>query len=116
MDAKTKTMLARKLRRNQSEAEKRLWRAVRSRRLGGYKFRRQVPIGHFIADFLCEDARLIVELDGGQHAENKADDLLRTQSLEAFGYRVIRFWNNEVFENMEGVLSLLLQELELAKP
>jgi len=109
-------MLARKLRRNQSEAEKKVWQAIRSRRLGGYKFRRQVPISHFIADFVCEDARLIVELDGGQHAENKADDLLRTQPLETFGYRVIRFWNNEVFENMEGVLSVILQELELAKP
>jgi very-short-patch-repair endonuclease len=115
MNPKHKIVTARKLRQNQTEAEQRLWQQVRSRRLGGYKFRRQVPIGNYIADFVCEDAKLIVELDGGQHDENQKADDLRTKNLEDFGYHVIRFWNNQVFENMEGVLSAILQELELAK-
>ena len=114
MDRETKTRLARTLRHNQTEAEKRLWQAVRSRRLGGYKFRRQVPIGNHIADFICEEAKLIIELDGGQHDDNKHADDLRTKKLEDFGYHVIRFWNNEVFENMDGVLSTILQGLEFA--
>ena len=115
MAPKTKTKLARKLRRNQTEAEQRLWQQVRSRRLSGYKFRRQVPIGTYIADFVCEDAKLIVELDGGQHDDNKQADDMRTKNLENFGYHVIRFWNNEVLENMEGVLTVLLQALERTK-
>ena len=115
MAPKTKTKLARKLRHNQTEAEQRLWQQLRSRRLSGYKFRRQVPIGTYIADFVCEDAKLIVELDGGQHDDNKQADDIRTKNLEDFGYHVIRFWNNEVHENMDGVLIVLLQELERTK-
>jgi very-short-patch-repair endonuclease len=112
MTPKTKIRLARNLRRNQTKAEQRLWQQVRSRRLNGCKFRRQVPIDNYIADFVCEDAKLIVELDGGQHDDNKQADDLRTKNLEDFGYHIIRFWNNEVLENMDGVLLVLLQALE----
>lgn len=115
MPPKTKIKLARNLRRYQTDAEQHLWQHVRSRRLGGHKFRRQVPIGTYIADFVCEDAKLIIELDGGQHDDNKQADEVRTKNLEDFGYHVIRFWNNEVLENMDGVLIVLLQELERAK-
>ncbi|MDQ7018842.1 MAG: endonuclease domain-containing protein [Robiginitomaculum sp.] len=112
MTPKTKIRLARNLRHNQTEAEQHLWQHVRSRRLSGYKFRRQVPIGTYIVDFVCEDAKLIIELDGGQHDDNKQADDIRTKNLEDFGYHVIRFWNNAVLENMDGVLMVLLQALE----
>ncbi|WP_237245962.1 endonuclease domain-containing protein [Sphingopyxis witflariensis] len=85
--------MARKLRRNDTEAEKRLWSALRSRQFLGLKFRRQSPVGEFIADFLCEGMRIIVQADGGQHADNPADTD-RTVRLQAAGYHVIRYWNN----------------------
>ena len=102
---------ARRLRANQTEAEKRLWQAVRDRRLGGDKFRRQHPVGPYIADFVCTEKGLIIELDGGQHAERKVYDAERTRYLEETGYTVIRFWNNEVLQNTEGVLETILREL-----
>jgi very-short-patch-repair endonuclease len=98
---------ARGLRRDSSEVEKRLWSRLRNRQLGGYKFVRQEPIGPFYADFVCREHNLIVELDGGQHADN-VRDLIRDGHLAANGYRVVRFWNNEVMENLEGVLETLL--------
>lgn len=101
---------ASRLRRDQSDAEQKFWLEVRDRRLAGYKFRRQATIGPFIADFLCAGRMLIVELDGGQH--NEAVDANRTQYLEAQGYTVMRFWNNEVLTNMEGVLQTVLDYLE----
>ncbi|AXS42082.1 endonuclease domain-containing protein [Breoghania sp. L-A4] len=103
---------ARRLRRSQTEAEARLWHRLRNRQLGGWKFRRQVPVDRFVADFLCEDARLIVELDGGQHAERLAEDAERTAVLEACGYRVARYWNPEIFDNIDGVLEDILAHLE----
>ncbi|MCW5751814.1 MAG: endonuclease domain-containing protein [Alphaproteobacteria bacterium] len=106
------THLARALRASSTEAERRLWFALRDRRLGGHKFRRQVVIGRFIADFLCPAHRLVVELDGGQHGEGAARDAARTAWLEARGYRVLRFWNNDVLENMEGVLVRILAALQ----
>lgn len=99
---------ARQLRNSRTQAEKELWKVLRSRRLGGLKFRRQVPIGSYIADFVCFDARLIVELDGGQHAWEADKDLKRTRDLELLGFRVVRFWNSEVFENLEGVADRIL--------
>ena len=96
---------ARQLRKNPTEAEKRLWYQLRDKQLADHRFRRQTPIGPYIVDFFCPEAKLIIELDGGQHAENVDHDQKRTDWLEARGYRVIRFWNNEVFENMEGVLA-----------
>ena len=105
---------ARKLRRNQTEAEKRLWAYVRDKRLQGHKFNRQVPIGPFIADFLCFEAKLIVETDGATHGEahEVAYDVRRTVFLNSQGYRVMRFTNLDVFENLTGVLDTILLALE----
>ena len=88
-----------------------MWNRIRNRQLGGYKFVRQEPIGPFYADFVCREQRLIVEVDGGQHA-NSPSDLLRDQDLAALGYRTIRIWNNEVLENIDGVLQMLMSELQ----
>jgi very-short-patch-repair endonuclease len=94
---------ARRLRRNPTEAETRLWSVLRKRGLAGARFRRQVPLGRYIVDFLCLDARLVVEIDGGQHATEAERDAERTRWLESQGFRVLRFWNNEVLENLDGV-------------
>ena len=102
---------ANELRRNQTEAEKLLWYRLRDRRLSGYKFRRQFPIGPYVADFACLSAQLIVELDGGQHAEQTAYDAARDHHIRKEGFGVLRFWNNEVVENLDGVLSVLLDVL-----
>jgi very-short-patch-repair endonuclease len=83
---------ARDLRNNTTDAERALWRVLRGRQLQGFRFRRQVPIGGFIADFVCPQAKLIIELDGGQHAERSEYDAARTSRLEAMGYRVLRYW------------------------
>ncbi len=106
-----RTSRARNLRREATEAEKRLWFRISARQLGGHKFVRQLPIGPFFADFACREQRLVIELDGGQHAESTTDPA-RTAWLEAQGWRVMRFWNNEVFQNMEGVLDTILLALE----
>jgi very-short-patch-repair endonuclease len=92
--------------------ERLLWGSLRNRRLGGWKWRRQVPIGPFIADFHCVEAALVVELDGGQHGHDDAMayDARRTAYLETLGFRVIRFWNHQVFENLEGVCEEILAE------
>jgi len=97
------------LRRNATEVEKRFWQAVRSRQLGGFKFRRQHTVGQYIADFACLEAMVIVELDGGQHDVDV--DAGRTRFLEAQGYRVHRVWNNEMIENEVGVLEAVLAAL-----
>jgi len=102
---------ARALRANQTDAEARLWTGLRDRRLAGAKFRRQVAIGPYIADFTCFAARLIVELDGGQHAHDANADAARTARLEGQGFRVLRFWNNDVLANTEGVLERILEAL-----
>jgi very-short-patch-repair endonuclease len=103
---------AKQLRSDQTDVERRLWFELRDRRLGGYKFRRQVPIGPFIADFACWRAALIIELDGGQHASKVEEDRRRTAWLEQHGWRVLRFWNNEVIENLDGVLLQIVAALE----
>lgn len=103
---------ARNLRRKMTEAERKLWHALRDRRLAGHKFRRQHPIGPYVADFYCEYERLIIEVDGGQHATEKRTDIERTEWLKARGYRVIRFWNSEVLTNLEGVQTVILEALE----
>ena len=102
---------ARKLRRNSTDLERQLWHRIRDKQIDEFRFRRQRPIGKYIVDFVCLDAMLIVELDGGQHAEVAAYDLVRTAFLESLGYRVLRFWNNEVIENMDGVLQRLHETL-----
>ena len=103
---------ARALRRNATEAERIMWRLLRDRRFGGVKFRRQLPIGPFIADFAAIEHRLVVELDGGQHAESETD-VRRDRFLKAHGWRVVRFWNNEVMGNREGVLLAICDALAL---
>ena len=94
---------AREMRRDDTDAEARLWNALRAQRLGGWKWKRQVPFGPFILDFLCREAALVVEVDGGQHAERLAYDQRRTAWLRRSGPRVLRFWNSEVLANREGV-------------
>lgn len=105
------TNRARALRRDSTEAERKLWSLLRSRRLSAYKFRRQFPIGPYIADFACFAHRLVVELDGGQHASAVAYDEARTRCLAAQGWCVRRFWNNDVLANPEGVLTTILAAL-----
>ncbi len=102
---------ARNLRQRQSDAELRLWSRLRRNQLDGHHFRRQVPIGTYVADFACVAGRLVVEVDGGQHADQAAADAKRTALLGKFGYRVIRFWNNDVLENTEGVPETILLAL-----
>ncbi len=106
--------LARTLRRDQTIAEKQLWDRLRSGQMASFKFRRQFPIGDFIADFCCKERRLVVELDGAQRADDPAKvaaDRRRADLLLARGYRVLRFWNDEVLSNFDGVLDQILLEL-----
>ena len=101
---------ARQLRTNQTDAERRLWSLLRNRRLQAYKFRRQHRLGNYFADFVCIEHRLIIEADGGQHADNAYDDR-RSAWLESQGWRVIRFWNNDILANTEGVILSILKAL-----
>ena len=103
---------ARKLRKDMTETEVVLWNALRARQLGGFKFRRQRPIGRFIVDFACVEHRLVAEADGGQRADNEADHR-RTAWLEENGWRVIRFWNNDILSNLDGVRQAILEALTL---
>ena len=104
------TPIARRLRRNATDAEAMLWRRLRSRQLEDIKFRRQFPIGRYIVDFVSIELKLVIEFDGGQHAESLADTE-RTRWIEANGYTVIRFWNNDVVENLDGVLEAIRREI-----
>ena len=106
----------RRLRSRMTDAEWWLWYRLRARRFFGLGFRRQVPMGHYVVDFVCEQSSLIVELDGGQHADALRKDAERTRWLEERGYRVIRFWNNDVLENIEGVLEAIAGALNLSLP
>jgi len=103
---------ARELRKNQTDAEKSIWHLVRAKQIEGLKFRRQHPIQPYIVDFVCPEKMLIIELDGGQHADAIDYDQKRTAYLESKGYTVIRFWNNEVLTNIEGVYEVILQHLK----
>lgn len=106
------TELARLLRRNQTDAERRLWPVLRAKRFAGTKFKRQAPIGNYVVDFCSFDRRLVIELDGGQHAERAEEDQTRTDFLHSQGFTVLRFWNNDVLENLEGVVFSIEQEIE----
>jgi very-short-patch-repair endonuclease len=108
------TPVARKLRRASTDAEMRLWSHLRARQLENAKFVRQFQIGSHVADFACRSARLVIELDGGQHAIALDADAARTRMIEAHGYSVIRIWNNDVMENLDGVLEAILQHLRIA--
>jgi len=114
MNVSGRTSTARRLRRNQTDAERILWLKLRDRRLNGLKSRRQVPIDRYVVDFFCADAHLVIEVGGGQHAT--ADETNRTKVLEAMGYPVLRFWNNEVHENIDGVLESILNLLARSEP
>jgi very-short-patch-repair endonuclease len=116
LTADDKLNLARKLRRSLTEAEKNLWAHLRNRRLYGLKFKRQAPVCAVYADFLCESAKLIVEVDGGQHAPQEERDLGRTKILESAGFHVLRFWNNDVMSNIEGVLSEIAKTAGVLPP
>lgn len=105
------TTRARELRQNETEAEYYLWSDLRNRRLNGHKFARQIPLGPYIADFLCRDKSLVIELDGSQHAGSE-HDLIRTQWLTANGYSVLRFWNTAVFLQRSSVLEAIVAALD----
>jgi len=103
-------LLARTLRLQATETERLLWKHLRGRHLMGFKFRRQLVIEPYIVDFVCLEAKLIIEADGGQHSEQLAYDAMRTARLEAMGYRVMRFWNHEIL----GELTSVLEQIQLA--
>jgi len=96
---------ARRLRRASTDAEQKLWSRLRNKQLRGLKFRRQMPIGPFIADFACVEARIVIEVDGSQHLVATEADRLRSQAIEAAGYLVVRFWNDEVLANIDAVMA-----------
>jgi len=105
------TRNARGLRREMTDAERSLWQHLRRRQIEGLKFRRQHPIGRYIADFVCVEVRLVIEVDGGQHGERQGYDKERTAWLAQRGYRVLRFWNHEVLTNAEGVMAVIGREV-----
>jgi very-short-patch-repair endonuclease len=110
-----KTRRARRLRRIPTEAEAALWYRLRSRRLNGYKFVRQEPIGAYAVDLVCRERRLVIEVDGAQHADDPRD-VVRDKWLADHNYRVLRFWNNDVLGNMAGVLEIIAAQLAEAPP
>lgn len=111
---KKNTDLARILRKNQTPQEAKIWRLLRNHQLYGYEFRRQYPIGDYIVDFICREKKIIIELDGGQHNKEKniVSDVKRTEFLNSLGYKVIRFWNNEVDNNINGVFEVIKGEFD----
>ena len=107
---------ARALRQNMTQAERRIWQILRSHQMKEYKFRREVPIGRYIADFVCHEARLIVEINGGQHDRSAPREAERSGFLQNEGYRILRFWNNEVLANRDGVHETIANELGRITP
>jgi len=103
------TKYAKSLRKKSTKAETLLWHKLRSRQLEGIKFRRQQPIDDYIVDFVSFEKRIVIELDGGQHAKQHQKDQLRDKRLTENGYTVLRFWNNDILENIEGVLQSIRQ-------
>jgi len=106
-------MLARKLRTKQTDAEQLLWSKLRGSAIPGFKFRRQFPIKPYFADFCCEQSRLVIELDGGQHSQMGDEDRNRTKYIEKHGCRVIRFWDNDVLVNTNAIMEAIYNELQL---
>jgi very-short-patch-repair endonuclease len=111
---------ARELRRNPTDTERKLWHRIRDKQIENFRFRRQRPIGKYIVDFICLEANLVIELDGGQHVEQLQYDAERTKYLSAQGLHVLRYWNNDVMQNIEGVLedvrAALMQRAPLSTP
>ena len=116
MMKKNVTNIARELRRRATEAEKLLWLQLRSRQMEGFKFRRQQPIGRYVVDFVNFERKLIIELDGGQHKIQKDEDKERDRFFEGQGFEVLRFWNNDIFENLEGILWAIRKSLLSPSP
>ena len=110
MEKSTLRQRARDLRKNSTDVERHLWYHIRANRLG-FKFKRQAPIGEYIVDFVCLEKRLIIELDGGQHMDNKIYDMKRTDWLMAHGFKVLRFWNNDVFQQTSSILEVIMNAL-----
>ena len=104
---------ARELRKSMTDAERKLWRGLRMRQMHGYKFRRQFMLGKYIADLVCLEARLIIEVDGGQHAVGSYGDVERDEWLRSQGFRVLRYWNNQVLGELDAVLEDIARELLL---
>ena len=111
---KSLSVQSRLLRKLQTPWETKLWHLLRGKRFYGLKFKRQVPIGKYIVDFCCQEKKIIMELDGGHHNENTAAsaDQKRQADLESYGYKVLRFWNNELDDNLEGVLETIRNSVE----
>ncbi|PWT74548.1 MAG: DNA (cytosine-5-)-methyltransferase [Proteobacteria bacterium] len=105
------TIFAKQLRRDSTDAERSLWRHLRAHRFFGWKFKRQQPIGRYIVDFVCFEAQLVIEVDGGQHPAAAHEDEARDLWLRSQGFQVVRFWNNEVLGNIEGVLGRIAATL-----
>ena len=99
-----------------TDAERWLWQRLRNRELGGFKFRRQHAVGPFIVDFACVEKKVVIELDGGQHSENLESDAKRSKYLQKHGYRIVRFWNNEVLKEGESILNEILSYLNDSSP
>jgi very-short-patch-repair endonuclease len=99
-----------------TDVERLLWHALRGRQLNGHRFRRQHPIGSYIADFACIEQQLVLELDGGQHQEQAQYDERRTAYLQVHGWQVLRFWNNDVINNFDGVLFAIAEHLKALPP
>ena len=116
MMKKDLTNIARGLRENATEAEKVLWQRLSRRQIEGFKFRRQQPIGQYVPDFVNFKKKLIIELDGGQHKIQKDEDKKRDDWFEERGFKVLRFWNNDVFENLEGILEVVREKLLSPSP
>jgi len=99
--------IAKNLRNRPTEAEKLLWRHLRAKQLEGLKFRRQQPIDNYVVDFVCFEKRIVIEIDGGQHAIQRDKDIVRDKYLIENEFKILRFWNNEVLQNIEGVLEVI---------
>jgi very-short-patch-repair endonuclease len=110
------TQIARNLRKNFTEAERHLWKYLSRRQLEGYKFRRQQPIGQYIVDFINFERKIVIEIDGGQHTIETEKDKERDKWLREQGFEVLRFWNNEIFENIEGVIEVIRRKLLSPSP
>ena len=106
------TTRARQLRRDATDAERALWNLLRNRQLEGHKFRRQTPIGPYIVDFVCKERRLVIEVDGSQHQDQAQYDEERTRALQSEGFRVKRFWNSDILNDLEAVADSILLELD----
>ena len=111
-----KHFTAKVLRKNFTDTERLLWKYLRSKQIGGYKFRRQEPVGSYVVDFVCQEKRIVIEVDGGQHSTERKRDNERDKWLKGQGYKVLRFWNNEVSANIEGSIKSNTRLFESPSP